>query len=32
MHGGTVEAESTFGQGTSIRVTLPLNGAAVTES
>jgi two-component system phosphate regulon sensor histidine kinase PhoR len=36
MHGGSVEAESTPGQGTTIRVLLPLNGAAqaatVTES
>jgi two-component system phosphate regulon sensor histidine kinase PhoR len=36
MHGGHVEAESRLGQGTTIRVLLPLNGvaepAAVTES
>jgi two-component system, OmpR family, phosphate regulon sensor histidine kinase PhoR len=28
MHGGRVEAESKLGQGTTIRVVLPLNGAA----
>ena len=28
MHGGRVEAESALGQGTTIRVLLPLNGAA----